>query len=259
VQVIEGLFIRNEWLGLIASTLLTIALIALVIILLREVIALWRLRKLGKIREDVTRIMQEDGKSSQKVLNQIVGLYDHRKEMHWHISRLAEHANEIMDGSDRLRLAEQTLMKPLDDEAKKIIAATAKRVSVVTAINPAASLDVIFTGYQILRMLRLLTALYGSRPGSIGTIRLATMVGSHLAVTGGLALSDTLIQQFVGKGLAGRLSAKLGEGTVNGILTSRIGIAAMDLCRPMPFNALEKPGLKEFVVTIVGSMSRGKD
>ena len=60
------------------------------------------------------------------------------------------------------------------------------------------------------------------------------MVVSHLAVTGGLALSDNLIQHVVGKGLLGRLSARFGEGAVNGILTSRIGLAARDVCRPVP-------------------------
>lgn len=255
IQVIEGLFATNEWLGWAASVLLAIALISLIVILFREIIALLRLRILGKIREDVMRVMEDETKSSQKVLTQIVSLYETRKEMEWHIARLANHAADVMDNRDRLLIAERTLMKPLDDEAKQIIATAAKRVSVVTAVNPAASLDVIFTGYQVLRMLRQLTALYGNRPGSIGTIRLATMVGSHLAVTGGLALSDTLIQQFIGKGLAGRLSAKLGEGTVNGILTSRIGLAAMDLCRPMPFNALERPGLKQFIATIAGPLT----
>ena len=57
-------------------------------------------------------------------------------------------------------------------------------------------------------------------------LKLARMVASHLAVTGGLALSDNLIQHVVGKGLLGRLSARFGEGAVNGILTSRIGLAA---------------------------------
>ena len=255
MQMIETLFARNQWIGWAASTLLAIATLSLFIILLREVFALWRLRTLGRIREDVVRALQDDANSSRQLLDQIVSLYDDRKEMHWHISRLAEHTNDVMDSDDRLLLTERSLMKPLDEEAKQIIAAAAKQVSVVTAINPAPSLDVLFTGYQILKMLRRLTALYGSRPGSIGTLRLAKMVGSHLAITGGLALSDTLIQQFIGKGLAGRLSAKLGEGTVNGILTARIGLAALDLCRPMPFTALEKPGLKEFLATIAGSLN----
>ena len=59
----------------------------------------------------------------------------------------------------------------------------------------------------------------------------------HLAVTGAIAAGDSLIQQFVGHGLAARLSTKLGEGIVNGLLTARIGIAAMDQARPMEFHA----------------------
>jgi putative membrane protein len=254
-QVIEDLFARHEWLGWGASALLAIVIFCLVVIVLREVMALWRLRKLGRLREGVMRALEDKSVSGSKTLDQIVTLYQDRKEMHWHISKLASHNDDVMDGRDRLLLAEQMLMKPLDDEARQIIATASKRIAVVTAINPAASLDVIFTGYQVLRMLRQLTALYGNRPGSIGTLKLAGMVGSHLAVTGGLALSDTLLQQFIGKGLAGRLSAKLGEGTVNGIMTARIGLAALDLCRPMPFNAVERPGLKAFLGTIAGSVS----
>ena len=44
-----------------------------------------------------------------------------------------------------------------------------------------------------------------------------------------VARFPNLIQHLVGKGLLGRLSARFGEGAVNGILTSRIGLAARDL------------------------------
>lgn len=254
-QVVEGLFARSDWLGWLASTLLAVAVLSLIVLLSREIFALWRLRKLDRLRGDVTRVLEGAGQTKDRLLDRLVGLYENRPEMEWHISRLASHSDEIMDARDRMLLAERYLMKPLDNEAQQIITTAAKRISVVTAVNPAASLDVLFTGYQVLRMLRQLTALYGGRPGGIGTLKLAGMVGSHLAVTGGLALSDALLQQFIGKGLAGRLSAKLGEGTVNGILTARIGIAAMDLCRPMPFCELPRPGLKDFAATIAGSIS----
>lgn len=252
-ELIERLYSRSEWLGWAASGLVVVALIAFFLLIAREIIALWRLRKLGSVREDVERALQSDGSGSGETLAAIIGLYRNRKDMKWNLSRLKTESEGIFDDQDRLVLAERTLMKPLDGEAKSVIAAAAKRIAVVTAVNPAPSLDILFTGYQILRMLRQITYLYGSRPGSIGTLRLAGMIGSHLAVTGGLALSDTLVQQFVGKGLAGRLSAKLGEGTVNGILTARIGLAAVELCRPMPFEAVDRPGLRDFLAAIAGT------
>ncbi len=73
---------------------------------------------------------------------------------------------------------------------------------------------------------------------------------AHLAVTGAVSAGDSLIQQVVGHGLAARLSARLGEGVVNGLMTARIGISAMDLCRPMPFRALQRPGIGSFIRNI---------
>ena len=120
----------------------------------------------------------------------------------------------------------------------------------VTAIAPAA-LDIALVGAQNLRMLRELATLYGGRPGTLGTVRLARMVAGHLAVTGGLALSDSVISAVIGKGLIGRLSARFGEGAVNGILTARIGLAAMELCRPLPFLTQSRPGLSDFMREVV--------
>ena len=50
-----------------------------------------------------------------------------------------------------------------------------------------------------------------------------------------MAAGDSLVQQILGHGIAARLSARLGEGVINGLLTARVGIAAIDVCRPLPF------------------------
>lgn len=134
-------------------------------------------------------------------------------------------------------------IQPLDLETHRIIARSARRVTMLTTLTPTAMLDILFVAAQNLRMLREIATLYGGRPSTLSTLRLARMVISHLAVTGTLALSDSLIQHMIGKGLVGRLSARFGEGTVNGIMTSRIGLAAADVCRPIPQSAETKETL----------------
>jgi len=252
-QLIEDLFSRSEWLGWAATGVMALAGLAFLAIILREIIAMARLRKLGDLRHNAERALLGDGDGKEAAAD-IRQFYTGRKDMAWQLSRLKTHDNEVMDGNDRLTLTERELMAPLDGEAKRLIVKAAKRVSLITAVNPAAALDVLFTGAQVLRLLRQLAGLYGGRPGSVETLRLARMVVTHLSVTGGLALSDSLIQHILGHGLAGRLSAKLGEGTVNGILTARIGLAAMDVCRPMPYAAIPRPGLNEFLGEVVGSL-----
>ena len=109
------------------------------------------------------------------------------------------------------------------------------------------------------RLVRRIAELYGGRPGTLGFFRLARNVLAHLAVTGSIAAGDSIVQQIVGHGLAARLSAKLGEGIVNGMMTARIGIAAMETARPLPFEAARKPGLGEFLGALTSFAARQKE
>ncbi|MCC2109684.1 MAG: DUF697 domain-containing protein, partial [Hyphomicrobiales bacterium] len=128
-----------------------------------------------------------------------------------------------------------------------------------TAISPRALVDVLFVGAQAIRLLRRIAEIYGGRPGFLGFVRLARSVGAHLAITGGMAIGDSLVQQVVGHGVAARLSAKLGEGVLNGMLTTRIGLSAMAVCRPMPFAALKQPGVKDVAPFLFGDSKERRD
>ena len=98
---------------------------------------------------------------------------------------------------------------------------------------------------QLLRASEAVVQRFAGRPGTLGLIRLMRHVIAHLAVTGGMAASDSLIQQMLGHGIAAKLSARLGEGLLNGLLTARLGLAAIDVTRPLPFAALPRPALSD--------------
>jgi putative membrane protein len=258
-DLIEGLYARHEWLGHVGLGLLGLALLATLGFCVRELIALSRLRKLEHLRTTAERALRHNEKSAaDTALRDVRTLYRGRKDMAWALSRLAEYDGEVIDPKDRILLAERILFSDLDAASRTIIASAAKRVSVVTAVNPAPALDVAFVAAQNLSMLRRLATLYGARPGAIGTFRLARMVIAHIAISGGLALGDSLLQQFLGRGVAGRLSAKIGEGAVNGMMTARIGIAALDLCRPIPFHVLERPTLQSVVAGVFAGAKEDK-
>ncbi|MGN6548565.1 MAG: YcjF family protein, partial [Pararhizobium sp.] len=154
---------------------------------------------------------------------------------------------EIVDGPALIELAETELLSPLDRQARRLILDASKRVSVVTAVSPRAVVDLAYVAYESSRLVRAMATLYGARPGTLGMLKLMRDVIAHLAVTGSIAIGDGVLQQVVGHGIAARLSSRLGEGVVNGLMTARIGIAAMDLCRPMPFRALRRPRIGDFL------------
>ena len=77
------------------------------------------------------------------------------------------------------------------------------------------------------------------------------------AITGGMAVGDSLVQQVLGHGLAARLSARLGEGVLNGMLTARVGLSAMAVCRPMPFATKKAPGVSDVAPFLFGGEKGG--
>jgi putative membrane protein len=141
----------------------------------------------------------------------------------------------------------------------KEIADAAKRVSVVTAISPRAIVDLLFVAAQAARLVRTIAEIYGGRPGAFGFLRILRSVGAHLAITGGMAVGDSLVQQLLGHGLAARLSARLGEGVLNGLLTARVGLSAMAVCRPAPFAADKPPGIGDVAPFLFGSKKEGTE
>ena len=73
-----------------------------------------------------------------------------------------------------------------------------------------------------------------------------------------MAIGNSLLQQVLGQGLAARLSARLGEGVLNGFLTTRIGLSAMAVCRPMAFQTTAQPGVGD-VAPFLFSSDKGAD
>lgn len=250
-DLVTGLFARQDWVGWTALGLLGLAVLAAFMIAAREFWAILRLRRLGRIRQDAESAQRQKNRPlAEEVSAKIRALYRHRPDMAWGLSRLREHDGDIMDAEEALALVERELVSQLDRSAHSVIASTAKRVSVVTAVSPLAVLDMAIVAAQNLKMLRQVATLYGARPGTLGLFRLARMVMTHIVLTGGLALGDDLIQQLIGHRLMAKLSARLGEGLFNGALTARIGLAAMDVCRPLPYVRLQPPRIRSILAEL---------
>jgi putative membrane protein len=234
-QMIESFFARSPLLGWVALGLAGLVAVATLAIILREIWGLARLRQIEKLQLTATHALnQDDDASAKQTIEGLSALYRKKPDAAWNLRNFEAHKNDILDPRDRVRLAERYLVDPLDETAHQIIARRAKRVTLLTTVTPAAALDILFVGAQNIAMLREIATLYGGRPSTFATLRLARMVVTHLAIAGGLALSDNFLHLFLGKGVLGRISARFGEGAVNGILTSRIGLAAVDVCRPIP-------------------------
>jgi putative membrane protein len=258
-QLIEDYFARSPALGWVTLGVAGIAALAALAIILREGWALARLRRIEHIQQDAAHaINTDDAAAAKRAVSQLASLYAARPDAQLGLKELKQYESDILDGRARMNLADRHLVAWRDDEAHRIIAHAARRITLLTTVAPTPALDILFVAAQNLRMMRELATLYGGRPSTLATLRLARMVLSHLAVTGGIALSDNLIQHVVGKGILGRLSARFGEGAVNGILTARVGLAARDVCRPIPQESSAKDTLGSLMKELVSTAENQK-
>jgi len=256
-QLVRDLFARDDWLGWLAIALIALAVIAVVAIAAREIAGLIWLRRIDRMRRRADlAAARDDRPEAEAVVDELVKLYADRPDLAPGRRATESRVDDVIDGRDRLVLAEADLLAPLDAAARRLVSDAAARVSVVTAVSPRAAIDVIFVVVATLGLIRRLAALYGGRPGFMGLARLTRLVLTHLAVTGSIAIGDGLAQQLIGHGLAAKLSARLGEGVINGLLTARVGVAAIDVCRPLPFLERRRPQISEIMAGIRAPKAR---
>jgi len=240
--------LMGRWpvLGYLALALGAVALLSLVVVLARELSALARLGSAEALRVAGDEALAAGTTPAARAFIHKVNRF-YREDATTARARAAleGYTGEIIDAPDLIALAERELMTPKDRAARAAIASAASKVAMVTTLSPRAWVDIVFVLFQGVRLISQIATVYNGRPGGLAIWRLSARVMTHLAITGGVAVAQDALSQFIGAGLAGRLSSKLGEGMLNGVLTARVGLSAIAVCRPMRFRALPAPTLSD--------------
>ncbi|NVK15660.1 MAG: TIGR01620 family protein [Rhodobacteraceae bacterium] len=240
-----GLVARVPLLGWAVTAGLGVLLLLALAMGLRELAALSRLRRVDALRHQAAEAV--DLTAARAFTTRLEAFYKGREDLSWHQARLAERQAEVMDGDALLLLAEEELLVPLDALALREVEAAARQVATVTALVPMALADILTALVSSLRMIRRVAGIYGGRPGFFSSWRLTRAVLAHLAATGAVAAGDDLLEPVLGGSVLSKLSRRFGEGLVNGALSARVGIAAMEVCRPMPFSPRHRPSTRKVV------------
>jgi putative membrane protein len=254
-QFVADLMGRYPLLGTALSALMLAFVAVLALVALREMAALGRLGRLDGLRHSAAQALaQQDLAAAREVTDRLADLYKGREDTRWGRDRLADLRGDQLDAAGLLALAEREVLAPLDRAATREVEAAARQVATVTALVPLALADVAAALTSNLRMIRRIAEIYGGRSGFFGSWRLTRAVLSHLVATGAVAVGDDLLEPILGGSLLGKLSRRFGEGLVNGALTARVGVAAMEVCRPLPFTAMARPRVRGIIASSLGGL-----
>ncbi len=255
----NGMIARNQYLGYIALGLMALLIVVLLVIALREALGFARLKRLDRVhRAAEAALSTGDLSAARDVTQRLMTLYSARPDTEWGRANFAERQGDMFDADGLLALAETEVIAPLDAAAIKEIEAASRQVATVTAIVPLALADVFVALTANLRMIRRVAEVYGGRSGTLGNWRLTRAVFTHLVATGAVAVGDDLIGTIAGGGVMAKISRRFGEGVINGALTARVGVAAMEVCRPLPFIVAKRPSVTGLVKrALAGLFGRG--
>lgn len=258
-DAVISLITRVPVLGYGVAVIGVALILAVLMAVVGELAALARLGRVEALQRGAdTALAEADLGKARQVSKALLRLYARRQDLDWARSRFEERQGEQLDADALLALAERELMAPLDHLAEAEVQAAARQVATVTALVPLALADVLTALTANLRMIRRIAEIYGGRSGTLGSWRLFSAVMAHLVATGAVAIGDDLLGSLAGGGLVSKLSRRFGEGVINGALTVRVGVAAMEVCRPLPFQQIKRPSVGALVGTALGGLFTSK-
>ncbi|QBY00847.1 TIGR01620 family protein [Rhodophyticola sp. CCM32] len=257
---VTGLLAANPILGWAATGLVGLVLLALLLIALKEAAAFSRLGRLDHLRGEAEAALGTgDLTAARDVATRLSALYRGRAELRLGRETLDRRMGDVFDAESLFALVEAELLVPLDLAAQREVEAAARQVATVTALVPIALADVVTALTVNLRMIRRIAEIYGGRSGTLGAWRLTRAVLAHLVATGAVAVGDDMIGSVAGGSVLSKISRRFGEGVINGALTARVGVAAMEVCRPLPFGDNRRPGVTTLVRRALTGLFGQKD
>ncbi len=159
---------------------------------------------------------------------------------------------EILDMYDAMVLSEQ------DKKATKIVSKFSTESAALVAISPLAIADMLLVAWRNFTMIDQLADLYGVELGYWSRIKLFKSVLVNMAAAGASELAIDAGMDLLSMDLAGKVSARAGQGIGVGLLTARLGLKAMTLLRPLPWNkerAVKLSAIRKQIVAKVSAIT----
>jgi putative membrane protein len=240
------LYERSSLLGTGFSVLLALAATGAVGYVGSEILSLRKLARLGDLRVDASHLYgsQVHGQADA-LLDSVERVYRDRLDLEGPIQAFHAQASDALNDGERVQLFAASVLAPLDKRAYQLVKVGARDIGALTALSPLGLLDGLIVLGRTLAMLRAIARLYGVRPGAAATTALLRRTLRNVVAAGVAELVSDAAVETLGASLLSFVSSRAGQGVVNGVLAARLGLGAMQLCRPLPFAQDQLPSLKQ--------------
>ncbi|GAA6205492.1 MULTISPECIES: TIGR01620 family protein [Thalassotalea] len=155
--------------------------------------------------------------------------------------------------AEQLRLYSRQVLTSVDKKALDKTCKYSTESVVLVALSPIAIVDMMLMLWRNLKMIDEIAHLYGLKLSYWSRIKLLKQVFINMVYAGATELIADVGTDLIGADLLGKLSARLAQGLGAGMLTARLGLKTMHLCRPIPFEQ-DAPKLKDVRKQLIGQI-----
>ncbi|CAM3496860.1 YcjF family protein [Xenorhabdus nematophila] len=246
IQWIYQSWQQHDWIALGAAAAGSMIVFAGIGTVIREWRRLYHLRQRTEERDTAKVLLHSHGigkgrQFCEKLAEQAGIGQQHPALQRWYAS-----VHDTHNDREIVMLYSKLVQPVLDIQARKEISRSAAESALMIAISPLAIVDMAFIAWRNVRLINRIAALYGIELGYFSRIRLFRLVLLNIAFAGASELIREVGMDWLSQDIAARLSARAAQGIGAGLLTARLGIKAMELCRPLPWIDGDKPKLGDF-------------
>ncbi|MBU9821797.1 TIGR01620 family protein [Rahnella sp. BCC 1045] len=254
VQWVHQAWVQQDWVALGACTAGGLIIVAGVGSVATEWRRLYRLRQRADERDEARELMHSHAAGKGRAFCEKLAAQAGLDNSHPALQRWQASLHETQNDREVVELYARLVQPVLDAQARREISHSAAESALMIAVSPLALVDMAFIAWRNLRLVNRIAVLYGIDLGYYSRIRLFRLVLLNMAFAGASELVREVGMDWMSQDLAARLSARAAQGIGAGLLTARLGIKTMELCRPLPWLEGDKPKLGDFRKELIGKL-----
>lgn len=254
VQWVSQAWQQQDWISLGASAAGGLIIFAGVGAVVTEWRRLYRLRERAEERDVARALLSSHGMDKgrafcEKIAAQAGLDRDHPALIRWQTALHETHSDREV-----VELYAKLVQPVLDRQARRDISRYAAESALMIAVSPLALVDMAFIAWRNIKLINQIAHIYGIELGYFSRLRLFRLVLINIAFAGATELIREVGMDWMSQDIAARLSARAAQGIGAGLLTARLGIKAMELCRPLPWIENDKPKLGDFRKELISQL-----
>ncbi|QPB79394.1 TIGR01620 family protein [Proteus sp. GOKU] len=253
-QWIYDSWINSDWIALGAASAGGLIVVAGIGSVITEWRRIYRLRQRADERDKAKELLYSHAMGNGRPFCEKLAKQAGIGSQHPALIRWQSALHDTHNDKEVLELYSQLVQPILDKQARAEISRSAAESTLMIAVSPLAMVDMAFIGWRNIRLINRIAEIYGIELGYYSRLKLFRLVLVNIAFAGATELVREVGMDWLSQDLAARLSTRAAQGIGAGLLTARLGIKAMELCRPLPWIDDNKPRLGDFRKELIGKL-----